>query len=169
MGRKVLILDTSVLCCWLRVTGKDTAGPVDDRWNHDRIDNLLKDELASGSTFVLPLASLIETGNHIAQCDGDRHSLATSLSKYLRQSADAESPWTAFTDQSTLWERQGLLDLADTWPALAVGRFSIGDATIKYVAEYYASAGMTVEILTGDNGLKAYQPASPLAIPRRRR
>jgi len=59
--------------------------------------------------------------------------------------------------------------LADTWPALAVGRFSFGDATIKYVAEYYASAGMNVEILTGDNGLKAYQPASPLAIPRRRR
>jgi hypothetical protein len=168
MPRKVLILDTSVLCCWLRVDGKDTAGPIDDRWDHDRIDLLLTAELAKGSTFVLPIASLIETGNHIAQCNGNRHQLATSLSQYLRQAADAESPWTAFTDQSILWEREGLLDLADNWPALAVGGFSIGDATIKYVAEHYATAGMHVEILTGDTGLKAYQPTTPAAVPRRR-
>ena len=28
MSKRVLILDTSVLCCWLQVPGKDEAGPV---------------------------------------------------------------------------------------------------------------------------------------------
>lgn len=169
MSKKVLILDTSVLCCWLRVPRKDIAGKVEDRWDFNRINDILIAEHAKGSTFVLPIATLIETGNHIAQCNGDRFSLATSLSKYLSNSADAASPWAAFMDQSGLWEQENLLKLARTWPNLAVGGTSIGDATIKDVAEYYAQAGYPVEILTGDEGLKAYEPTHPTIAPRRRR
>ncbi|MCW5258880.1 hypothetical protein [Verminephrobacter eiseniae] len=58
--------------------------------------------------------------------------------------------------------------MARTWPALAAGGTSIGDATIKHVAEYYAKAGYAVEIMTGDQGLKAYQPIAPIPRPRRR-
>ena len=57
--RRVLILDTSVLCCWLQVPGKEETGPVDDRWDQARIDAQLQKERASNSTFVLPLATLI--------------------------------------------------------------------------------------------------------------
>lgn len=168
MAKKVLVLDTSILCCWLQVTGKETAGNRDDQWNHDRIFTILVAERKAGSIFVLPIASLIETGNHIAQCNGDRHALATSLSQHLSDAADATSPWAAFTDQSPLWESPNLVKLAATWPALAVGGTSIGDATIKHVAEYYARAGYAVEILTGDQGLKAYEPLKPIVAPRRR-
>ena len=94
--------------------------------------------------------------------------LATALAEHLKNTIDFSSPWAAFTDQSALWEPTNLQALADEWPALAVGGTSIGDATIKHVAEYYAKAGYQVEILTGDNGLKAYEPLRPLAIPRRR-
>src|SRR6218665_1035044 len=55
--------------------------------------------------------------------------------------------------------------MASTWPALAAGGTSIGDATIKHVAEYYAKAGYAVEIMTGDQGLKAYQPIAPIPHP----
>lgn len=120
------------------------------------------------STFVLPIASLIETGNHIAQAPQYRFERASSLAGYLREAADALSPWAAFTDQSQLWQAESLRALADTWPHLASAGISIGDATIKDVAEYYAKAGYFVEILTADAGLKAYQPAQPLARPRRR-
>lgn len=150
MPKKVLVLDTSILCCWLRVPGKDTAGTAHDRWDHDRISKILVAERAAESIFVLPIASLIETGNHISQCNGNRHDLATSLSRHLSDAADANSPWAAFTDQSALWETSNLIELARIWPALAVGGTSIGDATIKHVAEYYAQAGYIVEILTGD-------------------
>lgn len=169
MPKKVLILDTSILCCWLRVPGKDMAGKVEDRWDFNRINQILVSEKEKGSTFVLPIATLIETGNHIAQCNGNRFSLATSLSQYLSNAADASSPWAAFTDQSVLWEQINLLELSRIWPDLAVGGTSIGDATIKHVAEYYAKAGCPVEILTGDEGLKAYEPKHPILKPRRRR
>lgn len=169
MSKRVLILDTSVLCCWLRVPGKAETGPVNDRWDHDRINALLEQERATNSTFVLPIATLIETGNHIAQAPNHRFERATSLAAYLREAADARSPWAAFTDQSQLWQADNLRALADTWPQLANGGTSIGDATIKDVAEYYAKAGYFVEILTADAGLKAYEPARPVAIPRRRR
>ncbi len=168
MPKKILILDTSILCCWLQVTGKDTAGGTHDRWDFQRIDQLLVAERARGSTFVLPIASLIETGNHIAQCKGDRYTLATALTDHLQGTASASSPWAAFTDQSTLWEPSNLQELAKVWPKLAVGGTSIGDATIKHVAEYYSKAGYEVEILTGDAGLKAYEVATPRLIPRRR-
>ncbi len=169
MSKRVLILDTSVLCCWLQVPGKEEAGPISDRWNHARIDRLLEQERAKGSTFVLPIATLIETGNHIAQAGSQRFERASSLADYLREAADAKSPWAAFTDQSPLWQPENLRTLADSWPQLANGGTTIGDATIKDVAEYYAKASYFVEILTGDAGLKAYEPATPAAIPRRRR
>lgn len=169
MPKRVLILDTSVLCCWLQVPGKEEAGPADDRWNHDRIHALLKKEEVMSSTFVLPIATLIETGNHIAQAPRQRFECASSLADYLREAADARSPWAAFTDQSPLWQAENLRALADNWPLLAKGGTSIGDATIKDVAEYYARAGYFVEILTGDAGLKAYEPVKSAAIPRRRR
>lgn len=169
MSKRVLILDTSVLCCWLQVPGKDEAGPVDDRWDHARIAQLLEKERSQGSTFVLPIATLIETGNHIAQAPGQRFERASDLAGYLREAADAQSPWAAFTEQSSLWESANLRKVAETWPALATGGTSIGDHTIKDVAEYYAQAGYFVEILTGDAGLKAYEPVKPASIPRRRR
>jgi hypothetical protein len=169
MSKRVLILDTSVLCCWLQVPGKEEAGPKNDRWDHARISVLLELEQTKNSTFVLPIATLIETGNHIAQAPNHRFECATSLAQYLLAAADAHSPWAAFTDQSPLWQAENLRALADTWPKLAKGGTSIGDATIKDVAEYYAKAGYFVEILTGDAGLKAYEPTKTVSIPRRRR
>lgn len=79
MPRSVFVLDTSVLCCWLNVPGKETAGPLDDRWDHNRINELIQRGTAAAATFVLPLTSLIETGNHIAQSSGNRYDLSTKL------------------------------------------------------------------------------------------
>lgn len=58
--------------------------------------------------------------------------------------------------------------LATQWSNLGVQKISLGHVTIKTVAEYYPKVGFQVEILTGDEGLKAYQPTSPLPSPRRR-
>jgi len=86
----------------------------------------------------------------------------------MRKSADQQTPWAAFSDQSILWSSEKLKQLADSWPNQAAQKLSLGDATIKDVAEYYAQIGCAVEILTGDQGLKAYEPAAPIEIPRRR-
>ena len=166
--RKVLVLDTSVLCCWLKVPGRETAGPLEDRWTPERIASLVEEETAQGSALVLPIASLIETGNHIAQAPAQRYECAVALARHIAATADAASPWAAFTEQSTLWEPEKLKAMAAEWPGLAKGGLSIGDATIKQVVEHYTRAGFRVQILTGDAGLKAYEPSPSAQIPRRR-
>lgn len=168
MPRRVLVFDTSVLCCYLKVPGKETAGSRSDEWNYDRIARLVKEEASNGAIFVLPLASII-TGNHIAQAPGDRYTVAKSLAGLISAAARATTPWAAFTDQANLWGATQLETLAESWPSLAKAKTSIGDATIKNVAEYYAVAGLEVKILTGDAGLKAYEPLTPVLTPRRRR
>ncbi|MDD5273766.1 MAG: hypothetical protein PHU14_13735 [Methylovulum sp.] len=164
--RKVLIIDTSILCVWLAVPGKDTCGPDDDRWDKQRVDEKIQEEQKDSTTFVLPLATLIETGNHIAQAPAYRFERGQALADLLRKAADNETPWAAFSEQSSLWSSEKLKTLADTWPTLAAQQLSLGDATIKDVADYYAQ-NYQVEILTGDQGLKAYQPIAP-EVPRRR-
>jgi len=167
--KKVLVIDTSVLCVWLEVAGKTSCGPDGDRWDKARVDGKINQEIEAGTTFVLPLASIIETGNHISQSASFRRQRAEALAELIRKSAEEETPWAAFSDQSILWTTEKLKDLASKWPTLADQKLSLGDATIKDVAEYYAQLGTTaVEILTGDQGLKAFEPVVPVVIPRRR-
>lgn len=167
--RKVLIIDTSILCILLGVPGKTTCGSGSNQWNKERVDKLLQNEIQASTTLVLPLATILETGNHIAQAASQRYETAQALADIMAQAADERTPWAAFTDQSVLWDADGLKKLATEWPSLAAQKISIGDATIKTVAEYYAKLGCQVEILTGDEGLKSYDPTVSVPIPRRRR
>jgi hypothetical protein len=167
--KKVLIFDTSILCVWLNVPGMGSCGPDQDKWDKARVQRKIEAEQINKATFVLPLATIIETGNHISQAKQSRKEHAEALADLMKKSADQQTPWAAFSEQSTLWSPEKLKKLAKAWPDLAAGKLSIGDATIKDVAEYYAKMGFQVEILTGDQGLKAYEPEKPVDIPRRRK
>ena len=168
---KVLIMDTSMLCCWLQVPGKETCGTAEDRWDFQRVDAHIQEELAANTTLVLPLATIIETGNHIAQATGDRYPIAQKFANILTDAADSRTPWAAFTDQSALWDRDGLKRIAELFPLRAKQNDSIGDLSITIVADHYAEMGshFKVEIFTGDAGLRAYSPSIPTPLPRRRK
>ena len=146
MKKKVLIFDTSVLCVWLRVPGKETCGPSNKPLTYHDVSKKIEDERQQHTTFVLPIASIIETGNHIAHSAGDKH----------------------FTEQSELWKKENLKELARKWRESVISGQSLGDASIVDVANYYSLAGFAVEIFTGDMGLKAYEPTVQMPIPRRR-
>lgn len=167
--KKVLIIDTSILCVWLQVPGMDVCGPDNDRWDRDKVQQKITEEMKKGSVFVLPIATIIETGNHISRADHSRKERAEALSDILRKSADGASPWAAFSAQTELWKGDKLKNLATDWPNLATQGLSLGDVTIKDVAEYYAQMNHRVEILTGDKGLKSYEPVQGMEVPRRRR
>lgn len=166
--KKVMILDTSILCVWLNVPGMEDCGPAHDKWDRQRVADKIATEERNSTIFVLPLASIIETGNHIAQAAHSRRERGELLANLMRQSANQETPWAAFSEQSVLWSQEKLVELAEKWPTMAANKLSLGDATIKDVAEFYARMNYQVEILTGDVGLKAYEPAGPVAVPRRR-
>jgi len=167
MRRGVSIFDTSLYCCWLEVPGRETAGSPPDLWDRARVDKLIAETLQSGNTIVLPLATVIEAGNHIAQSQQERFKHASKLCGHLKEALRGESPWVTFTDQSSFWTEEHLLKLAEEWPKLADARMSFGDATIKRIADYYASASVDVTILTSDHQLRAYEPAKPVDSPRR--
>ncbi len=166
--RKVLIIDTSILCVWLDVPAMETCGPSHDQWDKSRVNEKIKAELKAETTFVLPLATIIETGNHIAQSTHSRKERGEGLAELMQKSADNQTPWAAISDQSILWSPEKLKQIASTWPNQAAQRLSLGDATIMDVADFYAQMNVKVEILTGDHGLKAYEPETPVEIPRRR-
>ena len=169
MKNKVLIFDTSVLCVWLKVPGKETCGSGKNVLTFEDVEAKIEEEKLAKTTFVLPIASIIETGNHIAHSSGDRHELGNSFAEVIEATADNVSPWAAFTEQSGLWEKENLKVLAQKWKESVISGQSLGDATIVDVANYYAKAGFEVEIYTGDEGLKAYEPTSEVVVPRRRK
>lgn len=170
MSRTVLVIDTSILCVWLAIPGFETCGPKEDRWDKARVDTFIQPHLDAGATLVLPLASIIETGNHIAQNPGNRFELAQGLCHLLRQAVDGTAPYAAFSEQSVLWGPEQLRKLAEEWPSLAAQSLSLADATIRDVALFYAGRGFHVEVLTGDQGLKALSPPpAPPVVPRRNR
>ncbi len=154
--RKVLIIDTSILCVWLEVPTKKECKD----WDKELVDELIKEEIKQKSTLVLPLATIIETGNHIAHSKGNIFELAEKLSKLMIEAADETSPWAAFTRQSDLWSAEEFKRLANEYPELAKQGLTMGDITIKFIAEFYATMGYTPDIMTGDKLLKSYEPPS---------
>ena len=56
--KKVLVIDTSILCVWLQVPGKDNCGPNDDSWDYERVNQKIEQEIEDRAILVLPLASI---------------------------------------------------------------------------------------------------------------
>lgn len=169
--KKVLIIDTSILCVWLKVPGKETCGTKGQPITFEMVNAKIEAEKKSGTTFVLPIASIIETGNHIAHVKkGDKKVLGDSFAQILIDAADEKSPWAAFSAQSNLWKPEKLKSLAEKWRETVISGQSIGDASIVDVAEYYFQSGFATEIFTGDEGLKSYEPQGErIFVPRRRK
>jgi hypothetical protein len=168
-SKNVMILDTSVLCVWLKVPGKETCGSGASCLNFTKVDGELQTAIEAQYTLVLPLASIIETGNHIAQAPQWRHERAIALADLMAKAADQATPWAAFSDQQLLWSADGLRSLAAKWPNLAAHKLSIGDVTISEVADHYAKMGYKVEVYSGDQGLREHHMATVLPQPRRRK
>ena len=165
--KKVVVLDTSILCVWLQIPGKETCGPKGE-WTYDKVKQKIESEIESDSTLVLPFASVIETGNHIAQAHGDRHRAVNAFADHIENAMNGNSPWATFGNQSQLLNDAPLKKLLSKWRQSAIAGQSIGDAMIVELANFYSSYNVPVEIFTGDGGLKAYEPPfKPKIRPRR--
>ena len=136
---KVLILDTSILCVWLQVPGKETCGPEHKRWTYDLVKAKIDAEIEQGTTLILPLAAIIETGNHIAQAPGDKHGIVNSFADHIEKALDGKVPWAAFTKQSQLIGSEAFKETIAEWRKTALAGQSLGDAMIVAVANYYSA------------------------------
>lgn len=169
MAKKVIILDTSILCVWLAIPGMDK---IEKRGEpailHDDVEEKINREIAEGARIVLPLASVIECGNHITQIKhADPKTYIDQFAEFILKSIDGLEPWDIFTNQTNLFDKENFKKLVDRWKELSMSGISMGDASIIQVAEHYSDKNFTAEIYTGDSGLKAYQPAPrPEILPR---
>ncbi|YAF96939.1 MAG: hypothetical protein AB3A66_04490 [Nodularia sp. CChRGM 3473] len=166
--RKVLLIDTSLLCVWLQVPGKETAG--NNKCNFEQVNQKIQTEITKGTTLVLPLATVIETGNHIAQAKTNttnKYPTAQKFAEIITYAADETSPWAAFREQIVLWEAEELKKLADKFPTQAIQETSMGDASIVVLGWHYHQKGYHVEFLTDDEQLKSQEPPPPQPPTRR--
>lgn len=157
----VVFIDTSILLCILDVPGKNQ--------NRAPIYKEFLDLATNGdNTLILPAATIIETGNHIAQLsEGNvRRDRMTKLSDLLMRSASAAAPWVVGKAD---WSQTFIQDLVAGVPdvpieslvELATQRVGIGDASIIHEAHVYRNStstpsGQNIRIWTLDAGLQAF-------------
>lgn len=101
---KVYFIDTSVFCNLLPVPGMDQ--------DRDQIVEELKVKVKE-ATLILPVTTIIETGNHIAtkvSTGGERRAAAARFVDVLRLVSEGKAPWTL---HQFTWNREVLLDLID--------------------------------------------------------
>lgn len=136
----------------------ETCGKAPEVYTYEDVKVEIDMEADAGSELLLPLATIIETGNHIAQLKNNRRPYAEAFTDIIRASVNDENPWTAFSTQIKLWNDINLLALADKFVEYCERGLGIGDTTIVDVANFYYAARYNVKIFTGDMGLKSYQP-----------
>lgn len=152
----VSFVDTSVLCDLLKVPGKCQR--------HDEVRAELARLHESGVQLVLPIASIIETGNHIAQAGRGhgRRASAKAFVELLRLTAEGGAPWVL---HSVAWDSRmlGLLcdgpgDIGTFVEMAGTGALGAGDMAILAERELYAmrTAGIEVRVWTHDERLAAY-------------
>lgn len=85
--KKVAFIDTSVLCNLVPVPGR--AQSVAE------VRSDLKEKIDSGWGFILPIMTVIETGNHIAHISngGQRRETAQKFADIMRAVHEGKTPW----------------------------------------------------------------------------
>ncbi len=154
----VTFIDTSVLCELLQVPGKssptrkaDVVAELDRRWR-------------AGERFVIPVTAMVETGNHIAQCDGDRYEIAGRLVRLLRSAAAEDGYWRVL---QTRLDSDFLTALCDgdstgrSFEALAAAKVGAGDVALLVERDQLiaGSAFTSAHVWTLDAALAAQAAA----------
>lgn len=163
---RVKFVDTSVLVEILRVPGK-CQRPAETREELERL-------IDEGYVLVLPITTVLETGNHIEQIPNGhgaaRRSCAERYVALLRATADPDRtmPWVL---HAVAWDERMLTKLCDgvsmpgatqsTGPFVdlaGAGVLGAGDLAILAECELYAdrTAGVDVGVWTYDERLAAY-------------
>lgn len=149
----VAIVDTSIFCNVLNIPTK----------NGERVQVMkdLKSYLEEGTTLLLPMAAVYETGNHIAQLKavggGKRRSLANTFAKEVTKAISGDAPWQVMqlpeTEEVSVWLSE--------FPEAAMRGAGMGDLSIIKEWEKFTkrAPGRRVFIWTLDSDLKGYDGA----------
>ena len=121
----ICIIDTSIFCNILKVPTKSQQ--------YDETKSQFKQYIAERHTFLLPMATIYETGNHIAQ-NGDgrvRRKIAALFVDQVRLAFLGQAPWTPTPFDNS----EEFLTWLSEFPDWAMSGSGIGDLSIIKVFE----------------------------------
>lgn len=117
----LVLVDTSVLLNVLDVPGRNQ--------HRDAILEQFKDLILSGDSLFLPMAAVVETGNHIAQIKTSgqvRRDVAERFVATVRAALRDEAPWKPMSFPGDAQ----LLTWLDAFPEHAMRQIGMGDLSI---------------------------------------
>lgn len=116
-----ILIDTSVMLEILDVPDKAS--------NHDTIIAEFKKKTDAGDIFFIPLATILETGNHIAQSGNGRQRFACAkiFVNLVEKSLEGESPFNLLQ----FFNHDGLREWLQDFPKSASRGESFGDLSIQ--------------------------------------
>ncbi len=146
--KAICLIDTSVFVNILNVPNKSQ--------NHEYVKSELKKKILDGESMFLPMATILETGNHIAQIsDGkQRRNCANRFVKEVKSALDGSPPFTPidFLEADTM--QQWLNEFPDH---ASCGK-SLGDLSIihDWKRQCRKNKGRRVYIWSLDTHLSGY-------------
>lgn len=154
MSRMIDLVDTSVFAALIRVPGRDQR--------HQEVLAEFDRRIGDGVSFILPVSTIIETGNLIANGSGDRRSAAERLLNALQLAREQSPPWiirdvpwdSEFLDRFVAGDSTGTALLGH----LTAGSLGTGDIAILVERDLIEDglANTHVRVWTFDNQLHAY-------------
>ncbi|MCT4594360.1 MAG: hypothetical protein N4A57_08855 [Anaeromicrobium sp.] len=148
----VHFIDTSVLVNILDIPNRNSHREVVLK-EYEGLKNSQTD------TLLLPLATIIETGNHIAHIrDGNiRRSKGKAMAQMLKDMANGVAPWDYYEGEIT---RDDLLYFSKNFPDMAMKGTGIGDLSIVSAYNKYKESVPAIgfiRIWSLDGHLAAYE------------
>lgn len=133
--KRAFLVDTSVMDDLLNIPGKNQ--------HHEEVYKKLLSHTEAGVTLILPAATVIEVGNHIAQIAGSqRFEFATKFSKLLLDAANGIPPWVF----GPPFDMATLVRIANQLPEAAKQQIGGGDLSIIAAYERYIETTPSVSV-----------------------
>jgi len=144
----ICLIDTTVFCNVVPVPGLDQ--------DREDVCAQLRAHVQDGVTLLLPVAAIVETGNHVARNrDGNvRRATAVKFVRMVKQAIEGETPFTP----TPFLEPAGLLQWLDEFPQFAMEGMGLGDLSIvkEWEAQCRRFPGRRVFIWSLDRHLASY-------------
>lgn len=124
----IVFIDTSVLCNLLDIPRKNESRQM--------VIQEFKKFISMNAKMILPIATIIETGNHIAHIGPsyERERCAEKFANYLKNTAEGKAPWVLYGNELT---EKDLLYLSEHCLEYARQKIGIGDLSILYQFQSY--------------------------------
>lgn len=144
----ICIVDTSVFCNILNVPNRNQ--------NREAVYEELKQRVANEDTLLLPLATIYETGNHIAQ-NGNGHERRKAAQRFVEQVDLALKGDTPFTP-TDINEEDEIRSWLGNFPDFAMQGVGFGDVSIieAFNKQKRLHQARRVFIWTLDEDMSAY-------------